>query len=174
MRRALQTLCALAVFFAFGFSWLWTFTYVNRVQIHKNKDKYKPETFIVTGAEYVTDSDGDPTWWLNGTIKGRPERFIPDFRGRSRPTNVSDLLGLFPKDSRVNVLYNPEASETIIQGETVRVLENRPHLWEQEDALRRKLAPRVLVPGPVALVLYITVRLLNRRHRLETAQQITT
>lgn len=163
MRRAIQFVCGLGVCAAFFYSWLWTLSFVNRVNLYLDRDKYRPATFVVTGAEFHRHDDGFNSWWLQGTVSDREERFVPASRGLSRPASADEVLARYPKGSEVSVFYNLEATETIIQGETLRVVEATPDFWEREAEARRRLGLRVLVPVPVALSLYVAVRLANRR-----------
>jgi hypothetical protein len=119
MRKAVQFLCGFAVFAAIFFSWLWTLSFVNRVNIYRDRDKYKPETFLVTGAEFE--------------------------RG--------------------------DATEMLVQGESLRVVAATPDFWQYEARLRHRLGLLVLVPVPVTLGIYLVVRYLNRRHARLHSQQ---
>ena len=157
---------------ALMFSWLWTLTFVNRVNIYRDREKYRPETYLVTGAEFSHDDETGNSWWLTGTVAGREERFIPRLHGPPWPKSSGDLLALYPKGSKVEVFYNQDATETIMQNETLRVLTATPDFWQREAALRHRLALRVLVPVPVALVIYLIVRYLNRRHAKMKIQPI--
>jgi hypothetical protein len=74
------------------------------------------------------------------------------------------MFARYPVGTKINVLYHPGAMNVISFGETLRVIEDLPDLWEREADLRRSLAPRVLVPVPVTLAIYLAVRYLNRRH----------
>jgi hypothetical protein len=164
----IQLLCGLAVVAALFYSWLWTLTFVNRVMIYRNREHYRPATFIVTGATYNVGEEGGDSWWLSGTVDGREERLMPVFERGKRPRSAGDLLARNPKGSTVEILYNPDATETLMQGETLRAIEMRPDFWEREAVLRHRLGVRVLVPVPVTLAIYLTVRFKNRRARRES------
>jgi len=71
----------------------------------------------------------------------------------------------FPPGTNLPVLHNTNATTSLIQGESLRVLHATPDLWEREDRLRRRLAPYVLVPVPATLTLYLLVWYANRRQR---------
>jgi hypothetical protein len=164
VRKIIQTLCGFAVLAAMFFSWLWTLSFVNRVNIYRNREAYKPETFMVSGAEYHRGDEGGDSWWLTGTVTSREERFIPRLLGAPLPRSAEDLIARYPKGTRIEVLYNPEATETIVQGESLRVLAATPDFWQEEARLRYRLGLRVLVPVPLALAVYLAVRYVNRRH----------
>jgi len=146
------------------FSWLWTLSFVNRVNIYRNREAYKPETFIVSGAEHHRGDEGGDSWWLTGTVMSREERLTPRLRGAAVPRSAEDLIARYPRGTRIEVLYNPDATETIIQDESLRVLEATPDFWQQEARLRHRLGLRVLVPVPLTLAIYLSVRYVNRRH----------
>lgn len=163
MRKIIQSLCGFAVLAAIFFSWLWTLSFVNRVNIYRNREAYKPETFLVSGAEYSRDEGGD-SWWLTGTVTSREERFVPRLRCAPLPRSAKDLIIRYPKGTKIEVLYNPDATETLVQGESLRVLSATPDFWQEEAKLRYRLGLRVLVPVPLMLAVYLAVRHVNRRH----------
>lgn len=166
MWRVLQGLCGVAVFGAFMVSWLWTLTFWNRVTIHRHREEYRPATFTVTKPVYYPDHDeGGDSYWLEGTVNGQAERLVPWFSDLPRPRSLADLSVLFPPGTNLPVLHNPNATTSLIQGESLRVLHATPDLWEREDRLRRRLAPYVLVPVPATLTLYLLVWYANRRQR---------
>lgn len=164
MRKAIQSLCGFAVLAAIFFSWLWTLSFVNRVNIYRNREAYKPETFTVSGAEYHRGDEGGDSWWLTGTVRSREERFIPRLRGAPLPRSAGDLIARYPRGTRIEVLYNPDATEMIVQDESLRVLTASPDFWQEEARLRHRLGLRVLVPVPLTLAVYLAVRYVNRRH----------
>lgn len=165
LRKVIQSLFGIATCLAFGFSWLWTLTFYNRLYINTHKENYQPETFVVSNAEYSHHDEGADSYWLTGTVRSREERLVPHLRGSAIPRTADDLKLNFPKGTKISVLYNPEATETLMQGESLRVIENTPDLWEREAKIRNRLAIFVLVPGPVMLTAYILVRRSNRREQ---------
>jgi hypothetical protein len=165
LRKVTQRLLGIATCLAFGFSWLWALTFYNRLYIYTHKENYKPETFVVSKAVYSHDDDGADSYWLTGTVRWREERLVPHLPGAAIPRTADDLKRKFPKGTKIPVLYNPEATETLHQGESLRVLEYTPDLWEREARIRNRLAIFVLVPGPVMLTVYILIRRSNRRQQ---------
>jgi 4-amino-4-deoxy-L-arabinose transferase-like glycosyltransferase len=165
MRRVIQFICGFAVIAAIFYSWLWTLTFVNRVNIYRDREHYQPAVFIVEEATYSHGDEGGDSWWLTGTVNGREERLVPRFERGARPANAVDLLARNPKGSKVDIYYNSNATEMIVQGETLRAIEMTPDFWQKEKALRNRLGARVLVPVPVTLALYLVVRFMNRRVR---------
>lgn len=174
MRKIIQFVCGFAVFAAIFFSWIWTLTFVNRVNLYLNRDSYHPDTFVVTGAEYHRGEEGGDVWWLNGTVGQHEERLVPRRHGATMPHDENDLLTLYPKGTKVDVLYNPGATETLIQGESLRVLAASPDFWEKEARLRNRLGLLVLLPAPITLAVYLLVRFWNRRHARSPAQTSAT
>lgn len=160
--KSVRIIAGVAVCFAFVFSWLFAFTLFNRLYIYFNRDQYKVESFEVADAVYLPNRsrEGIRSYWLTGTVAGHRERLLPEFPPTFKPTRAEDLLTLFPRGSTIPVLYHPGASETIVQGETLRVFHFTPGFWPREDRLRIKLICWVLLPVPLALALY---RYLNKR-----------
>lgn len=163
--RVLQRLCGVAIFAAFMFSWVWALPFYNRVSLYLHRAEYQPASFTVTEAVYSPGDEGGDSYWLEGTVRGRPERLVPTLGAASTPQSAADLAALYPQGTRLEVLYNPNATTSLIQGESLRVLHATPDLWEREDRLRRRLAPYVLVPVPATLTLYLLVWYANRRRR---------
>ncbi len=161
VRKAIQTLCGVAIFAALMFSWLWTLTFINRITILRHKDHYKPAIFVVTGAEYHRADEGGDSWWLKGDVNGREERLVP--RLKLAPHNAEGFFSQIPRGTRIEVIYDPDATGTLVQGESLRVIEASSDFWQREERLRNRLAAVVLLPGPLALGLYLTVRYLNGR-----------
>src|SRR5512133_2066013 len=162
-RRLLQGVCGIFVLLAFMFSWLWAFTFINRITLLRHKDHYTPATFVVTGATYSKHDEGGDSWWLDGEVNGRKERLVPYLN--KTPQNEASLLSDFPEGTHIEVIYDPDATETLVQGESLRVMQASSDFWERERKLRNRVAPVVLLPVPLTLALYITVRFLNRRGR---------
>jgi len=159
MHKSIEFTCGLAVFLAFLFSWLWTLTFVNRINLYLHRDAYRPETFLVTGAGYYRGYG-----WLNGMVAGHEERLTPMLRGTPSARGSVDLLALYPKGTKLEVLYRPEATRAVVQHETLRVLPAGPEFWENEARLRHRLGWFVLAPVPLTLGIYLLVRRANRRH----------
>lgn len=164
MRRVIQRLAGFAVVAALFYSWLFTLSFVNRVTLYLNRESYRPETFLVTGAEYHAGDEGGDSWWLNGMVAGQEERLVPRRRSMTHPHSAAELLVRFPKGTRLDVLYNPKATSMLVQDESLRVVLASPDFWPEEERLRIKLGVRVLLPVPLALAVYVTVRWINRRH----------
>ncbi len=165
-RQVLQTTAGVAVWLALGFSWLFVLSLWNRITILRDKDNYRSEAFIVRDAVYLPN-DGDEladSYWLLGMVANRQERLVPKRRGLPPPTSAAELLQRYPKGTVVPVYYNPRATTTIVQGETLRVIEAHGDFWNQEAKLLRKLARLVLIPFPAAIAVYVTIRFFNRRH----------
>jgi hypothetical protein len=75
------------------------------------------------------------------------------------------VLRKYPKGSQIEVLYNPQATEMIVQSESLRAIQAAPGFWQEEARLRNKLAFRVLVPVPLTAAVYLAIRFSNRRSR---------
>lgn len=148
------------------YSLLFSFTYSNRLRIHFHRDQYQHQVFEVRDAVYhPRNGEVSESYWFNGQVAGRQERFIPDFAEGFDVESREDLLFLYPVGTRIDVLYNPNETETIIQNETLRVLHDFPGFWEKEDLLRGRLFRVVVIPVPVALCFYLVFRLLHQRAR---------
>jgi hypothetical protein len=149
------------VFAAIFFSFLFTFSLYNCFRIFKNRDCYYPATFEVVDAVFYPpsqDGDGFGSYWLTGAVENRPERFIPNFPAKFFPKNAEDLLAVYGRGTKVPVLYNPQETTTVIQGETLRVLPFASDFWSNEERRRNKLMGFVFLPVPLTLVVYLIIR----------------
>jgi hypothetical protein len=146
------------------YSLLFGFTFSNRLRIQHNRDLYRHEVFEVQDAVYHPRSGEDSeSYWFKGVVAGNQERFIPEFAEGADVECREDLLSLYPAGTKLNVLYNPRETETIIQGETLRVLHYFPGFWEKEERLRSQLFRVVAIPAPLALCFYLAFRSLHKR-----------
>jgi hypothetical protein len=152
--RKVRIIAGLAVFVAVVFSWLWIFTLFNRLRIHLKRDQYRVETFEVADAVNLSVRRGFRPYGLSGTVAGRNERLRPTLPATFKSDKAEDLLSLFPRGSAIPVLYDPDAPEMIIQGETLRVLHLTPDFWSRENRLRIKYLCFVLLPVPLTLAFY--------------------
>ncbi len=164
-RPTVESFCGCAIFLAIGFSWLFAFTFWNRLTLWRDRGHYKQEIFVVGGSHFEPASgDGDTdTYWLQGAIGRVPERLIPELHGAPSPRSADELAQRYPKGTKINVLYNPAATTTIVQNESLRVKEAAPDFWEREASRRLFFGVLTLCPVPLALSAYIAVRLMNRR-----------
>jgi len=161
--RVPEKLCIVGLVGAFFFSGIWAFPYYNRVTIHRDREKYQSQSFIVRNPVYVNDTENGDSYWLEGWVNGQEERLIPNRRIRSAPRSSTELKNRYPQGTTIPVLYNPEGSKTFVQRESTRVMEATPDFWEQEAARRTRLACDVFLPVPLALALYLGVRFVGRR-----------
>lgn len=142
------------VFFAVIFSWLWVFPLVNRLSIYFRRDHYQMETFQVGDTVSVASRRGSRGRWLTGTVAGKTERLRPKLPAGFQRGTPNDLLALYPRESIIPVLYDPDAPEILVQGETWRVLHWTPDFWQEEQRLRYKYLCFVLLPVPLTLLFY--------------------
>jgi hypothetical protein len=161
--RLLQTLCGIGLVGALMFSWLWAFPFYNRITISRNREQYQSRNFLVRDAVYSTDSESGTSSWLVGTVEGKEERLVPARRGAAAPKSKRELMFKYPVGTNIPVLYNAQATEMLVQGESLRAIESTPDFWEKEDARRHRLAWYVLLPVPLALSLFLGVKLARRR-----------
>jgi hypothetical protein len=118
---------------------------------------------VVRDAVYTSDTENGDSYWLEGTVDGADERLVPDRRGAAVPKSKRELLFKYARGTSIPVLYDPQASRTLVQRESVRVIEETVDFWEKEAARRRRLAWIVLLPLPLALSLLLGVTLARRR-----------
>ena len=162
---SLEILSRFLICVALLLSLIWGQTFWLHQSLYHNRNKYTEEVFEVTGAEYSYDaSDGTVDYSLSGTIAGREEQFEPRISRRQQPRNKSELLAIYPKGTKIPVLYNPEETGLVsLNGENLRVLLRGPNFWNEEASLRRRMAVRTFVPVPLAFIVFFFVRYATRR-----------
>lgn len=163
--RILQTACGLSVLAAFIFTWMCALPFWNRMTFYLHREQYQAQTFIVGEAVYSEGGEMGASYWLEGTVNGQSERLVPDRRGAAPVRTKDDLLRRHPKGTSIPVLYNPQATQTLVQFESLRVVQATPDFWEKEARYRRRLALYVFLPLPLTLSVYLWIRLTNRRRQ---------
>lgn len=169
--RIAQFISGWLIFVAILISWCMAFPLSNRVRICFNRAEYRPAVFEVVGADYETGdhSGGAAVYWLTGRVEGRAERLTLRLPSNSEPSSAEDLLARYPRQSKIDVLYNPNETETIVQNESLRVLQWTPDFWQRQERDRNLLLAFVAIPVPLTVGIYLTVRRrYNRRQQTDT------
>jgi hypothetical protein len=176
--RALFYIAKAALLLAGIWTIMWSLTLWNRFTILRHRADYHPTTFIVADAHHQTSggstrSGPSTSYWLTGTIDGTQEKFIPPgLTGDRYPHSGKDLSRFFPRGTRVNVWYNPAMTQSIMQGETLRVIEDQPDLWEHEVRLRNRIMVLIAVPLACAGMFFVLVRrAMNARNSAQAPPQ---
>lgn len=149
--KGLDLLSRILICIALLFSLIWGMTFGNRIFISRNKEQYRSETFIVTGASYDHHEDGTVDYWLTGKIGNAEERLLPRPWARPRPASAEELLQAYPKGTKVSVMFNPRASDAVISnGESLRVIPASANFWEAESRSRFWAGVWTFAPVPLA------------------------
>ena len=168
--RLARIISGLGIVAAILFSWLFALPLANRFRVYSNRDDYRREVFEVAGAEY-DPSEGHGDYWLTGMVAGKEELMAPRVEPGVKISSSVDITSYYPSGTKIEVLYNPQETRTIMQGETLRVLHFKPGFWEEEKRLRHKLMWLVLLPVPLALAVFVTVRKLEARRAKGSAEE---
>lgn len=162
------------IFLAVVISFIALFPLWNRLCIYFKRDQFRAETFHVTGAMRRSMRAQIKPWWLSGTINGKVESVRPDY-----PSTVqtdADLLALYPPGTTVPVLFDPDAWDALIQGESLRVVHFTPDYWSKEARLRFQLLCLVILPVPLAIGIHraagVYQERLIRRRTLASEQRV--
>jgi hypothetical protein len=162
LRRNLDFLSRVLICLAVLLSLIFGMTLWNRIVIEQHRSGYHFSMFKVTGAHFEGYVDGTVDYWLTGTIGGHQEYFFPNFDGKRRPKSSTDLLEVYPKGTAIEVLYNPDLSESLINGETRRVIAAGSVYWEEESSKLRRSIVLTFCPLFVAIGFFLFVRRVNR------------
>lgn len=97
--------------------WLFLFSYIGMMIKVVSWDDYAPATFVVTSHEETTMRRGHHVTYLRGSIGEHDESYTPPGL-----VSLQDLRQHYPIGTRTEVLYDPDASRTFLQGQTLRVI----------------------------------------------------
>ena len=148
----------IAVFVAVAVSWMCAVTLYNRLRIYFKRDQYRVEELVVTDVVYRGMRRSSRLPWLTGTIDGLTEQVRPEPPPGFDRSAAEDLLAAFPRGTRLPVLYDPNAPEMLIQGESLRVRHFTPEFWQKEARLRIFFLCLFLLPVPLTVAFYRYVR----------------
>ena len=163
LQKVVEYLCGFAVFGAFCITCILAITFVNRLNVYFNREKYTPAEFVVTGARDLFE-EGVTVLLLTGNVGDSKEDFAPPRSGTSKPLFVEQLLAQYPIGTKIRVLYNPEATRTVVQYETLRVLAATSDVWQREERSRYRLVLWILAVLPGTLfVRWLLIWLCRRR-----------
>ena len=159
--KILRVLVGLTLVLALMFTVAFSGAFYNRVKVQLNRDHFVKTTFVVTG--YSKDSHLESeSEWLDGTINGKLERFVPDRpKGGWNKSGVS-MAKQFPAGTEVAVLFAPNESSNLIQGESPRVRQFSTDFWQREDRFFKGLMFYMVIPLPA---LYLLYRFIRHQHR---------
>ena len=135
-----------------GLSAVWTFLLAfpayNALQAVRNAGSYHEAEFVVSRLVYYEDPDpeGSDRWWAEGVVDGKSERYSLGGHLPHRPKSARDLSGMVKAGDRFRVLYNPEMTAVMIQGETLRVMPWTATLDADKMRLLRFFVYSSLVP----------------------------
>jgi hypothetical protein len=149
-------LSTLAVFWSF----VWCVPLMGMAHTTLNRRGYRPATFVVDRVVYQAAS---PTsegmdldrFWAEGTVEGVQEKlslqgFVP-----KTPTSQEQLEALVKPGQSFSVLYNPDATQVMVQTEYLRVIRHDPDF---EHAQPRRLAAWALLAyGPLLFFLLLAI-----------------
>jgi len=133
-----------------GLSAVWTFllafpTY-NALKAVRNADGYHEAEFVVSRLVYYEEPDGLDQWWAEGVVDGNNERYSLQGQLPNTPRSIGDLQSMVKAGDRFRVLYNPEMSAVMVQGETLRVMPWTATLRADRMRLLRFFVYSSLVP----------------------------
>jgi hypothetical protein len=71
-------------------------------------------------------------WGFTGNIEGQKERYYAPTLVTEKEPGLLKLRKLFPVGKKMDILYNPKVTETLVQRRTLRVLPYRPDFVSAE------------------------------------------
>jgi hypothetical protein len=113
-------------------SFVWLF--INLVDVASslivlfNRDGYQRVGYLVTGIDYQHRRKAGLYWGFTGNIAGVTERYYAPTLVKDKKPGFLKLRKLFPLNQEMDVLYNPEVTDTLYQRHSLRVLPYTPDL----------------------------------------------
>src|SRR5690349_17718417 len=97
--------------------WLFLIPFLGMLSTVWSRSDFQPATFVVTG-HHETSGRHQGRWpYLQGTVDGHREVHRP-----SGLLSMEELRQAFPMGTQLEVLYHPNASGVMMQGQTLRVI----------------------------------------------------
>ena len=124
-----------------------------------NRRGYHPATFVVERVTYWPGHDpsgiDSDRFWAEGKVDGRPEKLsLQDFVSTT-PTSQEQLEALVKSGEAFSVLYNPAASEIMVQDRYLRVLKYDPDF--ERSSIRSVALFAAIGYGPLLMWLALAV-----------------
>jgi hypothetical protein len=152
--------CGLLSTFAVLWSFLWFVPLMGVAHTALNRRGYRPATFVVDRVVYRAGSPTSEgidldTFWAEGTVEGKKEKLSLQGFMKETPTSQVQLEALVKPGQSFSVLYNPDATEVMVQTQYLRVIRNDPDF---EHAQPRRLATLALLTyGPLLFFLLLAI-----------------
>ena len=160
--RGLTILLMFVAVLTGSWAFMWTFPLGNRILIISNESGYVRATFTVEHVRYTQDPDNALSWWAEGRVDGAGVTALDERFGLSArfpdPGGQRELERLVPEGTTFDVYFNDAMTSVILQGETLRVLEYSPTLWDDERDFRDAILLKGIGPFALSVVLLVGVK----------------
>ncbi len=125
---------ALLLLLAFAWALVNAVTPLASLLVLFHLEHYRTAPFIVESLEYRDDPEEGLRWGLVGQVAGRHERLYAPSLADGHRLGYRGLQRQFPAGLELRVWYNPEVTDTLFQGRSLRLLPYSPNLRESELA----------------------------------------
>ena len=129
--RILKLLWLVCLIGAIGWAFVNSIVVVNAVVKASGAQGYREAVFVVDDVKYHPERTErhrgktrwfPASWWANGQVAGREERYSLEGELSRAPQSQADLERMVTAGREFRVLYNPDMPSTVVQGETLRVI----------------------------------------------------
>jgi hypothetical protein len=137
----IQTILGLGVFLSFMWMFVNSVILVASVLVMLNLDGYEKTIFTVESLSYTDDPEDGLRWSLKGDVEGNPAR-LADY-ALTEIKNISSLADIkkisaqklrqkYPTGTKIDVLYNPDVTDTFFQNRSINIILYTPDLGLSE------------------------------------------
>ncbi len=149
-------------------------SFAHNVRVWRDKDAYHLETFMVTdvffearvAAEHSLNKQtkgSEGACYLRGTIRGKDETLAPAaLTSGDVSCSKSALESAYPRETSLEVWFNENAPNIMLQGRTLRVIEGKSYFDNLGDSIRNYIVFG-LVPSLLLIVALIWVKRADNR-----------
>jgi hypothetical protein len=117
-----------------------------------NRDGYQRASFVIADIDYQHRRKTGLFWGFTGKVAGVSERYYAPTLVEEKKPSLSKLRRLFPVKKEMDVLYNPEVTDTLYQRRTLNVLPYAPDFVAVELERLAWFAKFCLLPFGLALI----------------------
>jgi ribosomal L7/L12-like protein len=97
-----------------------------------NENGYRKGTFTVENIYYHNDHESGLSWGFDGKLEGKKIRMLAPDMADGKSLNKRGLQQLYPNDTKLMVLYNPDVTLTLFQKRSLNIIPYVSDIVEKE------------------------------------------
>ncbi len=143
-----QTILGLGVFLSFVWLFINSIILLASIIILFSLDGYEKGTFTVSALSFTNNTEDGLQWSLKGDVDGTTTRLADQSLVDIKNISASKVSRKFPAGSEIDVLFNPDVTNTFFQSRSLNIILYTPDLASAEkkriiDWIKRCLLPFV-------------------------------